>query len=101
MMHSSPLVPDTTEPWREALPSSAPNEPRNSPPAVPSGEVLPVTVDDEIVIVPFGVEHRASVPPPVDALALIVLLTIVVWPSERMPPPTSLAVLPLIVERSS
>jgi len=34
-------------------------------------------------------------------LALIVLLTIVVWPSERMPPPTSLAVLPLIVERSS
>ena len=37
---------------------------------------------------------------PVEVLPLMVLLVIVILPSERMPPPTSLETLPLIVLRT-
>lgn len=83
-MHSSPEFPETIDPCSEALPFGAPNEPRNSPPAVPPGAVLPVTVDDEMVIAP----SVWNTPPPFQnsmAPVVTVLSATTTWSSVRCP----------------
>ena len=69
------------------------------PEAVPSGATLAVKVE----LVTVSTPSVWKMPPPcqaVDTLPLIVLLTMVVVPSERTPPATSVAAtLPLIVLR--
>src|SRR6185436_2667807 len=75
------------------------NEPRKTAEAAQSGPML-------LAIVELRISMAASVwkmAPPCQAVAwlpLRVLLLMVIFPSERMPPPTSLDTLPLIVLRT-
>jgi len=74
------------------------NVPRNKPPAVPPGELLSIMV----LLVMSTTPSVMKAPPPCHAVAvlpLIVLLTIVALPSDRIPPPTSWAMFPLMVLR--
>src|SRR5512140_345556 len=79
---------------------TAPHSPRKIAAGAQSGAIL-------LAIVEFVITISASVwkiaPPyqPVALLPLIVLSRIVNVPSERMAPPTSLEVLPLIVLRTT
>lgn len=74
----------------------SPKVPTNRSAGPPAGDTLSAAVTPVRLTVPSVMD---SAPPchPVDVLPLIVLLTISASPSERMPSPTSLETLPLIV----
>src|SRR5512144_3112015 len=76
-----------------------PKEPLKIAEGAQSGPLLLAMVELMISILP-SVWKIAPPCQPVDVLPLIVLLVIVILPSERIPPPTSLDTLPLIVLRT-
>jgi len=78
----------------------SPNVPTNRSAGPPAGDTLSATVTPVRLTVP-SVMNGAPPRYPVDVLAMIVLLPISASPSERMPPPTSLETLPLIVPPAS
>ena len=80
----------------DSVAAASPKVPTNSPPVVPAGAVLSATVLLTTVTVP-SVMNAAPPCQPTDWLPLSVLLVIQASPRVRRPPPTSAAVLPLIV----
>src|SRR5688572_17457369 len=75
-----------------------PNRPMTSVEVAQSGSMLLSMV--ELLIAMFPSVWKIAPPcQPVDLLPLMVLLVMVILPNDRIPPPTSLETLPLIVLR--